>query len=774
MKNKLMFISFVLLIATIQLNAQIVISGKITDTKTGEDLIGATVMVKGTGIGTVTNSYGFYSLEISHKQDLNVIINFSYLGYKTISKKIVENKTIRMDVSLEPTSNGLKEVTITASKSDYKEELNRVEFNVNKIKMKQVETLPVLAGEIDLVKIIQLMPGVTGGVEGTTGMYVRGGKDDQNLILLDEAPIYNLSHLGGFLSVFNPDVIKDVKLVKGAFGANYGGRLSSILDVKMKDGNNKYYQVHGGVGIISSRLTIEGPIIKDKASFIISGRRSYIDKILGLFKFKFPYYFYDFNAKLNYKINKNNRIFYSRYQGYDKLKFDTDNDDFAINFGFVIGNTTNTLRWNHIHSSKLFSNLTLITTKFNYDLNSRVKLDSFILNSNYDVYVGSLINDIGMKYDFDYYRKSGNTYKFGAELTHHNFRPNAITLNANDSTIYSKNDTIKLNSIDFGLYALNDWKINRKFRLNYGIRLAGSIVENKTYFSLEPRFAARYLIREKDVLKFSYSRMNQFIHRVSSSNLTLPIDVWRPISNNIKPQISNQVSFGYQHLFEKQKISFSAESYYKLLNNIIAYKEGTNLILNNDFISNLVNGKGRAWGFEFLIKKDEGRLNGWLGYTLSWADRKFEKLNHGKRFPAKYDRRHNLSIVLNYRMTKRWFTSAVWVFISGLRATAKVGKYISPRPSFTGFDIKPIYTSRNAVKLSDSHRLDISITRRGNAHKRFYGEFSIGAYNVYNRVQPAFVSIRFEPPANYKYIQPGLLGTLVYIKYDFHFSTKSK
>jgi hypothetical protein len=752
------------------------ISGKIADKDNGEDLPFALVYVKGSTRGTSSNVYGFYSLAISPEDIKNgkVIVVFSFTGFEKTEREIELSSDFTLNIRLKSTSTTLNEFTVEADKSKEIEELRSTTMSTEKLEMEQMKTLPSIGGEVDIIKVAQLLPGIQGGTEGGTGMFVRGGDADQNLVILDEAIVYNIGHLFGFFSVFNPEAIKDMTVIKGAFPSQYGGRLSSVLDVRMREGNDTKFHGSGGVGLLSSRLTLEMPIQKEKGSILIAGRRTYIDKVLKAVGQNIPYYFYDLNVKANYQITKKDRIFYSMYYGKDVLDFnqaqtDSSGNNSAFDFGFDLGNWTNTIRWNHIYSPKLFSNLSLINTNFDYKIRGNIANNKVIISSN--------VVDFGAKMDFDYFKSSEVKIKFGGAITNHAFRPNIVSTQGDISGFLGNSAGKKLVTQEMALYGNVEQELNPIFKINYGLRITGSTVKGKFYTGLEPRVAGRMMLNEFDALKISYSRMKQYMHRVSNSTIALPTDLWYPITENIKPQISDQVAFGYNHLFNKHKLAFSAEVYYKWLQNLIEYREGASLVLNNDFESELIQGTGDAWGLELMIKKERGKFTGWIAYTLSWATRDFEELNGGKKFWAKYDRRHTGSVVMTYKLSKRWTASAVWVYQTGSRFTAQNGQYFMPNPTLTGVDVIPIYTARNEVQMSSSHRLDLNFVLQGRKNRLFgnkkkkyvTGEWHIGCYNLYNQTQPFRVNIVATENGGYKYEQPGLFGFIPSVAYNFKF-----
>ncbi len=754
--------------------SQTIISGTVSDKSNGENIAYATVNISGTNIGVITNEYGFYSLSIDKKHFKNnkTTIIYRIVGYQKYSLVIDTTNKTNYNIKLTSTVTKIKGVKITANRNTHDEVIRSTKMSVIKVTAKSVKHIPTIGGEPDIIKIMKLLPGVTSGGEGGTSFFVRGGDADQNLVQLDEATVYNIGHLFGFFSVFNSDAVSDITMIKGGFGANYGGRLSSILDVRMKEGNLNKYHVTGGIGLLSSRLMVEGPIIKEKVSFLISGRRTYIDKVFNMVRLNLPYYFYDFNAKVNYKISEKDRLYYSFYLGRDILSISDEyidqkdttaqNNASGLNFGFTLGNYTNTLRWNHIYNSKLFSNISLIATNFDYNIYSTY--------DNNNLQINSKIFDLGIKADYDYFHNNDNHIKFGGSYIRHNFRPNIVNTSGDIESLLHTQEGEEMLTHEYGIYALNDWTINHKLKLNYGLRLSASSTEGKTYVGLEPRLAMRYILNKNNSIKASYSRMKQYMHKVSSSTVALPTDLWYPITKNIKPQSSDQIALGFNHYFAKQGVSFVFEVYYKKMNNLIEYREGTNLILNNDYESELLQGKGDAYGMEFLVRKESGRFNGWLSYTLSKSTRIFEELNNGNSFPSKYDRRHNISIVLNYQISERWLFSTVWVYQSGARFTAQIGQYLMPNPNMTSVDIIPLYSSRNAVEMAHSHRLDINFTLLPKKKRKFKGEFSFGAYNIYNRAQPYRINVvPNDNGTGYKYQQPGLFGFIPSIAYNFSF-----
>ena len=757
------------------LDAQVTVSGKISDTENGEDLFMANVYIQDYYVNTTTNEYGFFSLEIDTNKikSATAKIIISYIGYKSDTIEVSTKTSSRLTINLNQRSQNLKEVEISAEASRNQEMVRSTQVGTIHMRVSELKDLPTIAGEKDVIKTMQLLPGISGGTEGSTDFFVRGGDGDQNLVLLDEATVYNVGHLFGFFSVFNSDALKDVTVYKGGFPSFYGGRLSSIMDIKQKEGNQKKWEVNGGVGLISSRLTVEGPLIKDKASILLAGRRTYIDKLFQAVGSKLPYYFYDFNWKLNYKLNDNNRIFYSGYLGDDVLSLkesgNEEGENFDFRFGFNLGNVTHTVRWNHIYNEKLFSNISFTTTSFNYDISGKIDSNNLLVKSK--------IRDYSLKAKYNYYRNDRSTINYGTEIIHHSFRPNVISTSGEISEFLASKKGQVIDFQEIALFANEDYDlIEHILKLNYGVRLSSAITDGKFYTGIEPRFSGRYTLNEVSSLKASYSRMKQYMHRVSSSTVSLPTDLWYPVTKSIKPQTSNQFSIGYFLNLPKWKSLFSTEVFYKNMSNLIEYREGSNLLLNNEFEEDLVQGDGRAYGVEVLLKKDQGKLRGWIGYTLSKSERSFDLLNQGKTFPAKYDRRHDFSIVVSYDLSKRITLGSVWVYASGARFTAQIGQYLVPNLSLTGVETIPIYSGRNEVSMSPSHRLDLNVTIRPKKERRWYGEWQLGCYNLYNRASPFRIEIQAEEKqtangqqVSQVYKQPGLFGFIPYFTYNFKF-----
>jgi len=721
-----------------QTSVKYTVSGSIKDKVNGETMPGATVFIKELKTGTVTNVYGFYSISLA-KGTYSLV--FSYVGYEPVEQQIILSKNIIINTELSRKQQELKEVTITGSKGN--ENIISTETGTIKVEMEAVKKIPALLGEIDVIKAIQLLPGVQTAAEGSSGFSVRGGNPDQNLIVLDEATVYNASHLMGFFSVFNQDAIKDFKLYKGDIPAEYGGRLSSLVDVRMKEGNMKHFTVNGGIGTIASRLTIEAPIVKDKSSFIISGRRTYADIFLPLAKDPElrdnKLHFYDVNAKVNLILDQNNRIFVSGYLGEDIFLY-------SDRFGFSFGNQTLTLRWNHLFSSKLFCNYTVIYSKYNYKLFQTGATRGFDWQS--------YLTDYGGKVDFSYYFNLKNTMKFGAFFIHHKFNPGVIksssTENPMDPFYIPQSRTL-----DYGIYAGNEQKFGSRLTVDYGLRftvyqnigfgtdykindqfeVTDTLIQPRghiyhTYYGIEPRISASFVISQSSSLKASYARTNQFMQIAQNSTAGSALDIWFTASPNVKPQMADQVSVGYFHNFFRNVIEASIELYYKKMYNQIDFKDHAELILNPKLEAELRFGTTTAYGAEFFIRKNTGKLTGWVSYTLSKAERRFRDINNGNPYPAPYDKTHNLAIVINYDITRKISLGANWVYYTGNPITLPTGRF------FYTNTVIPVYSDRNSYRMPDYHRLDFSFTYKFNPGGRFRTELNLSLYNVYARHNP--------------------------------------
>ncbi len=683
--------------------------------------------------GTTSNVYGFYSITLPEGK-YNLV--FSYIGYNNVDYVLELSKNTTLNMELDEQSMMLEMVVITAKKEN--ENITRSQMSVAKLDPKSISTMPVLMGESDLLKSMQLLPGIQATSEGSAGFSVRGGSSDQNLILLDEAQVYNASHLLGFFSVFNSDVIKDATLYKGDIPASNGGRLASLLDIRMRDGNKKEFHGQGGIGIIASRLALEGPIVKDKTSFVIAGRRTYADMFLPLAKDttvqKNKLYFYDLNAKINWDINPDNRIFLSGYFGRDFYGFGKD-----VSLGW--GNSTVTARWNHLFSSKLFSNLTFLYSNYQYELETKTSSPAFVWNA--------VQENLSAKYDFTYYQSTNSTIRYGAQTIRHFIQPGKFKVRDQDAE-YRVPDNKALES---AVYVLHEQKIGEKLNINYGVRASMfqnlgkaavykiqnyqvvdtlEYAKNKVYnthFGFEPRVSASFVLEHNSSVKAFYSQTKQYIQQASNSIGGSPLDVWFPASKYVKPQYADQVGVGYFRNIFDNVYEISIEGFYKHMDNQIDFQDNAELILNNQLEKELRFGKARAYGADFMIRKNEGKLTGWLSYCYSRTLRKFPEINNGKEYPGNYDKPHSLNIVANYALTKRATISATWVYSSGNAIT-----YPEMRFEHGGIYL-PVYGDKNSGRLPDYHRLDPAFTLKNKVKegRKWHSEWNFAAYNAYNR-----------------------------------------
>lgn len=742
------------------------INGTVKDAATGETLIGASVTLQEfSAVGTATNNYGFYSLSVTEGE---YTILFTCVGYNTVAQKVSLHKNQVVNISLSP-KNDLQEVVVKAKRLS-NDNVVSPQMGMDKLNMSQINQVPVLLGERDILKTITLLPGIKSAGEGNTGFYVRGGGSDQNLILLDEAPIYNASHLLGFFSTFNSDAIKDVSIYKGGMPAEYGGRLSSVLDIKMNDGNDKGFGVQGGIGLISSRIKVEGPLVKDKGSFMVSARRTYVDLFLKLTTDTSirgnSLYFYDVNAKANYHFNDKNAIYISGYLGKDVLALKNV-------LGTNWGNKTGTLRFNHLFSNSLFSNTSVIYSSYNFVVEGLQNAQSFKATSQ--------INDINLKEDLQYSVGYQHTLKFGFNILQHNITPGDITSPKNSS--YNEKHVEKRYGFENALYASDEWNVSKHLTFLYGLRLsglflmgpgtfktyddAGNITSSRTYYSRgsfvkkylnpEPRFTANYVIDDQNSIKTSYSRNTQNIHLLSNSSSNTPTYLYVMSSNNIKPEIADQVSTGYFKNFNDNVYEFSTEVYYKWMQNQIDYKDGSQLLVNQDVESLLTYGTGRAYGVELFLKKKYGRFNGWIGYTLSRTERRFAAINEGHYYPARQDRTHDVSVVGIYQLNKRWTFSSTFIYGTGNAVTYPTGKYSSG--GLTTYS----YTERNGRRLPSSNRLDIGATLNGKEHKKYNSSWTFSVYNVYAHRDPYSITFRDSKtiPNTTEAVETSIFATLI-------------
>ena len=791
---KYFFSLLIVLLASVglsNLNAQnkVTLSGYVKDSANGEALTSATISVEGSAFPSATNMYGFYSLSLLPGSYTVSISNF---GYKTEKIQIEILNNITKNIDLSRSESNLKNAVVKGKKKE--NQVEKVEMSTNNLNIIQIKKVPALLGEVDIVKRVQLLPGVSTVGEGATGFNVRGGSIDQNLILLDEAPVFNSSHLFGFFSVFNPDAVKDVKLIKGGMPAQYGGRLSSTLDVRMKEGNNKKFEVNGGVGLIFSRFSIEGPIarknpkMKNKSSFIVALRRSYADALAKPFLANNEnlknaiFYFYDFTAKVNYTFNSNNRLFLSAYVGRDAFG--------APGAKFDWGNQTTTIRWNHLFSKKIFSNFTAYYSKYDYQLGFGTGNNTFEWKSN--------IVNFSVKPDFTFYINPRNTLQFGVVSTYYIFSPGqAISQDQGSRVNFG---LPKKYALENAIYIENEQKVNDNFTMRYGIRFSSfnyigkgsalileknnlaqraDVVAEQTYKAREviqsyntpePRFSANYKLNKLSSVKASYNRMAQYLHLISNTAASVPLDVWTPSTNNIKPQIADQVAIGYfRNIGKNLDYELSAEAFYKTLQNQIDYIDGANLLLNTQLEAELLSGKGRAYGLELYAKKNSGKLTGWLSYTLSKSERQVDGISNNLWYNNRFDRRHNGNITASYEISNKWSASGSFVIGSGTPTNLPNTKY-----SFQGYQGIPQNASglRNNVTIKAFHRLDLSATYTHKKTAKWESNWVFGVYNVYKRRNPFSYYTQNNPDNNMQtqLIRYSIVGSIIpSVSWNFKF-----
>lgn len=781
------FVMVALLFCTTQAIAQkqYTLSGYVRDNSNGEDLIGAAVVANPSKQGAVTNSYGFYSFKLSEG---TYDITFNYIGYEPITKKITLKANTTLTVSLKPSSEELQAVEVTTERLD--ENIKSTQMSVATLSTKEIKKIPQLLGETDVIRTLTLLPGISVVGEGANGFNVRGGNVDQNLILLDEAPIYSSSHLFGFFSIFNADAVTDVKLYKGGIPANYGGRLSSVLDIRQINGNSKKFSGNGGLGLLSSRLLLEGPIVKDKVSFVIGGRRSYQDLFIRMSSDEAinstVLYFYDLNAKVNYKINDKNRVYLSGYFG---------RDVFGLQdlFSFGWGNSTGTLRWNSLFSDRLFANFTAVYSDYTYYVGTPDDgVANFTLNSRIQNYI--------QKGDFTWYANNNNKILFGWDATYYRFSPGKITGNFDV-------ELDKENALEGGIYISNEQKINSRLNLQYGIRYSGfanigprvvrayepgkplnanTVIDSTVYGSgdivasyldwngLEPRFAANYILNDQTSIKASYNRTRQYIHQVSNTTTPTPIDLWRPSGPFILPATADQVAIGVFRNFNQDTYQLSVETYYKSMQNLVDYKDGAELIFNNYIETELLTGIGRAYGIEFMLEKKLGKLTGWISYALARTERQVagptpeESINNGEWYAANFDKLHDLSVVATYTFNKKWDVGANFAFQTGRPITFPNG-----RASFDGI-VYPVYANRNGARIPNYHRLDLSAnyTPEPKPNRKWNSSWGFGVYNVYARRNPYSIFFRqnADNPIVTEAVRLSIFANLIpFVTYNFNF-----
>lgn len=747
MIRNILTITFLLLVSETFAQEKVTINGYIKDAANGEELLGVTIYIPSLKAGTITNDYGFYALTVPKG---TYDVQFSYIGYKEQLRTLELQADMSLNLEMQTDAQVMQEIVIEEKPLD--ENVVAVQMSKNTLNMNQVRKLPALFGEIDIIKNIQMLPGVISAGEGSSSFFVRGGSADQNLILIDEAPVYDPSHLFGLFSVFNADVIKDSELYKGGIPARFGGRLSSILEVRTKDGNNKAFDVTGGIGTMASRLAVEGPIVKEKSSFIVSARRSYIDLFLKAAGENNLVHFYDVNAKVNWKSNNNNRFFVAFYAGRDVFNFDD-------NFGFQWGNMTGTFRWNHLFNERLFSNTSIILSNFDYKLELQDPVQGFRWISD--------LQEFSFKNDLSYSLNTNNELSFGYHLTGRRFSPGEVSPN----TIGSIFQTVELQhmyALDHGLYVSNLQRVNEKITLDYGVRLSvfqnigpGSVYRYedpqdnininrtdtlqydqwqniKTYVNIEPRFSLRYLLGDGQSIKLSYNRMVQNTHLISAGTAPVPFNTWNPSNYYLKPQVADQVAAGYFRNFRDNEYEFSAEAYYKDISNVTDFADNAEIFFNEDLSTEYRQGDAWAYGIEFLLNKTQGKLTGMASYTWSKTMRKVDGVNRGFEFYSNHDRRNVVNLQAAYDYSDKWVFGAAFTYSTGRPLTLPAGKY-----EYGGYN-PDVLTERNGYRLPAFHRLDLSVTLnpRKNLSRKWRGQWVFSVYNAYNRRNPFTIYTR--------------------------------
>lgn len=762
------------------------ISGFLSDSLSGEKVLYGAIGIGELNTGTSTNEYGYYSISVP-KGSYHILVNLP--GFEVKRQLVKVDQNVKLNIDLKQQAESLDVVEIKTNSKETDQNLKKAEAGVIELDVQELNKVPVIMGEKDVIKTLSLMPGVSLAGEGSTGLYVRGGGIDQNLLLLDEAPVYNPSHVLGFLSVFNSDALKDMKVYKAGAPARYGGRSSSVIDIRMKEGNNKSFHGKGGIGLIASRLSLEGPIKKDKGSFIISGRRSYLDLFTRLSPDPLirqtRLYFYDLNFKANYTINQRNKLFVSGYLGNDAFGFKDEYDPgFTTKQKILWGNKTSTIRWNHLFSNKLFSNTTLIFSDFKFGASFEDKYDDFVSELDYS----NGIRNYSLKQDFTYYLNNNNKLRFGTEINNQIFSPGVYKYVENN--VVEQSNTEQKQGLEASVYLLNEQKINDRLNLNYGLRVSsmnlygpsnhydfddnGSIIDStryrkgvffKSFFGLEPRFNSSYRLNKVSSIKASYARMMQYLHQVSHISSGTPLDYWLPVSNFLKPGISDQVSLGYHRNFAKNKYEFSVETYYKEMQNVVDYKDGAFTFAADSIEGELTIGRGRAYGAEVFLKKRTGKFTGWISYSLMRSERKFDDINKGQWYLARQSRTHDISAVEIYEITKKHRISLSWVYNTGDAVTFPSGSY-----QIDGITYR-LYSERNASRMPAYHRLDVSFDYQVKKTEKFESSWNFSVYNVYNQMNAYAINFRndYYNPGEIKAYKLTLLPIIPSVTYNFKF-----
>lgn len=746
------------------------VSGFVKENESLESLPSAVIRVKENNTIAVTNNYGFYAIQLPTGA-FTLYVSYTGMGTDTVSVNVTQN--IRKDFLLAPQK--MQEVVVTGGKE--KSNVKRTQMGTHTIKAAHIQDVPSLLGEKDVIKTLQLMPGVQRGSEGSTGLYVRGGNSDQNLIILDDAVVYNANHLFGFFSLFNGNAVKGVEFIKGGFPARYGERLSSVINLTMKDGNKESYHGEVGVGLLSSRLMVEGPIQKGKSSFILSGRRTYADLLAQPFMDKdkkIGYYFYDFTAKANAEINSKNKIYISGYFGKDNFFAREDEMNNPMKYNFFWGNATTTLRWNHVVSPKIFANLSLIFSQYALHSKMEQQYDTSFFSSKYY----SNITDVGVKYDWEFYTGKKHLFRGGLKATSHVFKPNVVTLKGSDAN-FDVSEIEQYNCPEFNVYAEDEWSATKALAFNMGVRGSMFKTQTKTYANVEPRFSGRFLLNDNTSVKMGYAVMNQYIHLLSSTGLGLPTDLWVPSTDRLRPQRSEQYSIGLAKVLPQKDITISIEGYYKKMKDVVSYKDGATFLTARDktfrgekvpFHENVMIGLGKSYGGELMLEKKEGRLSGWLAYTLSWTKNSFKEVKDGAWFYPAYDRRHNLSVVGFYYLKPNVRLNALFTLATGNPIRFPIHSVKVPQIPLSGdlsnsgksYSYTENYTERGLFRAETYHRMDVGIQF---IKQKKWGErvWEISVYNVYNRQNPFFYAAQY--PDDYNFSNPPSRGGYKIYKY---------
>mgnify|MGYP006270072581 CR=1 FL=1 len=760
-------------------SAQITLSGRIRDAESGENLPYATVILRESGQGAAANAYGFYSLSLSPGDSVTLVA--TYVGYVPQRVRLKPTLDLNLDLSLQPASATLEEVEVTATRSEAIQD--NVGMSTTEVPVAQIQNMPALLGEADVLKAVQLLPGVQSGSEGTNGLYVRGGGPDQNLILLDGVPLYYVSHLGGFFSVFNPDAIQNVQLIKGGYPAQYGGRLSSILDVRMKEGNQYEWSGKAQVGLISAKASVEGPLIEDRTSLVLSARRTYIDlftrpisRLASEGDASFGYNFYDLNAKINHKLDDRNHLYLSFFGGDDRASVNYEFEDEDGRSYLFWGTYMTAARWNHTFNPKLFLNTTAYWSRYRFTIGSEFDDDETEAAINYN----SGIRDVGLTADVDYFANNQHRLRFGGQMLAHRFKPGVNVFSIEDRDPDTRDIDTSFGSQDIdgteaAIYIEDEWTLSDRMRLRSGLHFSTFFAQNDVYPNLQPRLSARYKLTDLLSWKASYASMQQNIHLLSNTDAGIPTDLWVPSTDRVAPQRSWQVATGFARPVINEEFELSLEGYYREMSQLIAYREGASFLGSSEDWQELIEtgGEGRAYGLEVLFQKKTGRLSGWIGYTLAWSERRFDNVSQGDWYPFRFDRRHDVGATLSYAVSDQFSAAANWVYGTGNAFSLPEGRYPGVQPELNGLpnyfsDDVFIYSERNNFRMEAYHRLDVGIQT---TKKTEWGErtWRLGLYNAYNRNNPFFYELRLNNANFYDLRQYSLFPIVPYLSYQASF-----